>query len=523
MKKIYSLLLMALIAIGAQAQTGRFGTPVEFKDVPNKVPTKMAEGVNFKPTASKSLNLLKANAAPRKAITSVDQLVGTYLAASSVYDVDDDKKIVENEDFPVYAPAVTVTKIDSKTIGLKGLILNATEVIKATVDISAGTFSIADGQTLFTHEDYGDVILQNVSEENAPLTGTISSEGLLQFDGTYAWAAIIKSGQYAGAIWSGLYAETMFITPNGKMEYTNNDIAAYNNGPADVFVVVDEENYYAVIYNFGNQACPAIALLEDGNKFTFDDTPCIEGSTTTGDFYVAGVNGNSIIDLKGTGTDKKLTFATNWTFWTDNKYWYGEYSNSSVTITSGSTKFVYPNIADVEAVPADPEVLRYNAYEKLTDGKYGLLIMEIPSVDVENNPLKPSKLYYSIYTKKGTTESVVTFMKTQYSEISSMKMSEIPFEFLGSNFIGSGDLRGVKLNFDPNEYDYIGVQSIYKGAGVTNKTDIIWYDIASAGIAPVIQNGEVGNGAIYSIDGRRLNEVPAKGLYIQNGKKYIAK
>ena len=50
MKKIYSLLLMALIAIGAQAQTGRFGTPVEFKDVPNKVPTKMAEGVNFKPT-----------------------------------------------------------------------------------------------------------------------------------------------------------------------------------------------------------------------------------------------------------------------------------------------------------------------------------------------------------------------------------------------------------------------------------------------------------------------------------------
>ena len=104
-----------------------------------------------------------------------------------------------------------------------------------------------------------------------------------------------------------------------------------------------------------------------------------------------------------------------------------------------------------------------------------------------------------------------------------MKMSEIPFEFLGSNFIGSGDLRGVKLNFDPNEYDYIGVQSIYKGGGVTNKTDIIWYDIASAGIAPVIQNGEVGNGAIYSIDGRRLNEVPAKGLYIQNGKKYIAK
>ena len=86
-----------------------------------------------------------------------------------------------------------------------------------------------------------------------------------------------------------------------------------------------------------------------------------------------------------------------------------------------------------------------------------------------------------------------------------------------------GSYKVVYIRFNIDDYDAIGVKSIYEGGGGKNESDIVWYDFASAGIAPVIQNGEVGNGAIYSIDGRRLNEVPAKGLYIQNGKKYIAK
>ena len=43
----------------------------------------------------------------------------------------------------------------------------------------------------------------------------------------------------------------------------------------------------------------------------------------------------------------------------------------------------------------------------------------------------------------------------------------------------------------------------------------------SAGISNI--KVEQSDAAIYSIDGRRLEKVPAHGLYIQNGKKYIAK
>ena len=44
---------------------------------------------------------------------------------------------------------------------------------------------------------------------------------------------------------------------------------------------------------------------------------------------------------------------------------------------------------------------------------------------------------------------------------------------------------------------------------------------SSSGISAI--KTEKTDGAIYSIDGRRLNEVPSQGLYIRNGKKFFVK
>ena len=41
---------------------------------------------------------------------------------------------------------------------------------------------------------------------------------------------------------------------------------------------------------------------------------------------------------------------------------------------------------------------------------------------------------------------------------------------------------------------------------------------------PLLQNGEIiKNNKVYDLQGRRLNAVPQKGLYIINGKKYVCR
>lgn len=61
---------------------------------------------------------------------------------------------------------------------------------------------------------------------------------------------------------------------------------------------------------------------------------------------------------------------------------------------------------------------------------------------------------------------------------------------------------------------------LYLG-GMVLYTDGKKFPDPSAGISNI--KVEQSDAAIYSIDGRRLEKVPAHGLYIQNGKKYIAK
>ena len=521
MKKLYTLLVMALIAIGVSAQV-RLGAPVEFKPAPERMPIQKVERVKPATPVSKTQKMLKANA-PKKAVTSVDQLVGDYLAVSSVYTVEDGS-LVENENFPIYAPAATITKINDTTIGITGLLDWTDKVIEATVNLSDGTFSIADGQVIYVSSENGNILLENLSTAGAPLTGTIDANGIMQFDGDYVWGAVYESGTYEGYLASDIYAETIFVAPNGTMQYTNTDFDSNNDGPAKVLITVNTDDYYAVIYNYANKACPAIVVLEDDNKFYITDDPCIEGDEESGDYSIYGLNasGSSLIDLVGTGTDKKLTFGSNWTFYAPGGYWYGTYKNTTVTITSGTTKFVYPNIADVEAIPADPIVDHYSAYETPKDGKYGMLVFAVPSVDAEDNPIKKSKLYYSVYTKKDGTESIFTLTKSNYKEVTGLKMTEIPYELTGDNILSSGDLRGLLMSIDLSTYDAVGVKSIYKGGGVTNESDIVWLELGSAGITPIV-NTDKADGAIYSIDGRRLNEIPAKGLYIQNGKKFVVK
>ena len=48
-------------------------------------------------------------------------------------------------------------------------------------------------------------------------------------------------------------------------------------------------------------------------------------------------------------------------------------------------------------------------------------------------------------------------------------------------------------------------------------------DGESTGIHSIESNGKVADDAIYTLDGRRVSQPTQKGIYIQNGKKFIIK
>lgn len=101
----------------------------------------------------------------------------------------------------------------------------------------------------------------------------------------------------------------------------------------------------------------------------------------------------------------------------------------------------------------------------------------------------PYDMYFVGYSQSGVSDVEFTINNTE-NEMSSDEM--------------------ILVNGKKKSIDYYNIF-----VGMTLKKD------ASDGISTI--KAEKTDGAIYSIDGRRLNEVPATGLYIQNGKKYVVK
>ena len=53
--------------------------------------------------------------------------------------------------------------------------------------------------------------------------------------------------------------------------------------------------------------------------------------------------------------------------------------------------------------------------------------------------------------------------------------------------------------------------------------DNVVEDLEPTGIHSVTLDKETGNKAIYDLNGRRIQNVPSRGIYIQNGKKISVK
>lgn len=124
---------------------------------------------------------------------------------------------------------------------------------------------------------------------------------------------------------------------------------------------------------------------------------------------------------------------------------------------------------EVAATPANPAITGFSV------GSYGPVVrMSIPTSDTEGNALLPEKLYYQFFTDvEGTVEPLVlNAANFKYLE---EDLSVIPYNYDDAYDIYRGST--VYLNTSSDEWNKLGIKSIYTGGGETKETEIQWYTI----------------------------------------------
>lgn len=101
-----------------------------------------------------------------------------------------------------------------------------------------------------------------------------------------------------------------------------------------------------------------------------------------------------------------------------------------------------------------------------------------------------------------------------------MRHKEAPYWISWCVFANKGDITrtlhlypGSKAKFEAHSYTKNWI--VY--------FDNVVEDLEPTGIHSVTLDGKTGNAAIYDLNGRRIQNVPSRGIYIQNGKKMIRK
>ncbi len=167
---------------------------------------------------------------------------------------------------------------------------------------------------------------------------------------------------------------------------------------------------------------------------------------------------------------------------------------------------------EVAATPQDPAIANFNA-----EGTYPYVELTIPTKGTNDEDLLTTKLSYQLYIEKNNEQQPLTLTTDKYEMIEE-DMTEIPFTYTDEwDIYVGGSLIYLEQGLEELQtWTKIGVQSIYRGAGVENKSNIAWMDLteywASLGINDV--NAQQGSARYFNLQGHEVNAT-AKGLVIK--------
>jgi len=196
----------------------------------------------------------------------------------------------------------------------------------------------------------------------------------------------------------------------------------------------------------------------------------LEGTTitfATGQYFGNYANAYDMFLNTLIGTDVVFDYdaetgtltAQNEFFLTDNsQYYFDSYRNA-----------VAKKVVEKAAMPANP------AITALTNGQDGYYItFNVPNVDVDGNGILASKLSYIIYTDIEGEIAPLTFTSATHTHLTE-DLTEIPF-----GFTENWDFYDTQIYLNElysANWNNLGIQSIYRGGGEENATEIQWFHI----------------------------------------------
>lgn len=233
------------------------------------------------------------------------------------------------------------------------------------------------------------------------------------------------------------------------------------------------------------------------------------------DFYFNGYD-NATGEIKDlpmaydADADRFTTAANDWVRITTSKYGIQSYAIY--------VDVVIEKVHEQAGTPATPSIIAYD-----DDGGMIWVELDIPLVDTEGNGLSTDKLSYKFYTDINQDITPFVFVGGDYVSIGE-DTEEIPYNLDdNTEFLRGGEVV-IMYAYDSEEWNRLGVQTIYRGGGEEHASEIGWFEIKAyaTAITDVKATTDADN-AIYDMQGRRVSGTLASGIYVSAGKKVLVK
>jgi hypothetical protein len=164
---------------------------------------------------------------------------------------------------------------------------------------------------------------------------------------------------------------------------------------------------------------------------------------------------------------------------------------------------------EVAAVPRLPEVTDF-----VGTGNDRYVGISVPAVDKDSTILFTNKLGYMLFVEKeeGKVESL-TLTKDLYGFDD---LAEIPYDFTDNSYVLRKRVALLQADDELQSWKKIGIQSVYRGGDVENKTEINWYALEKYWVVTGIQvvNPEVHSVEYFDLQGRMAGS-SSRGLLIK--------
>lgn len=455
MKKFTFMLMAAFIAVAA------FAAGPEKRDLKALNTAAVVKSLAKKqlPIANAVSRQSSVRKAPRRAqglVTPPESAVAeTYYTASGqllVYTGDDGWQDGTPESIQVI--------VDGSDIYIAGLAYWVEEAwIKGTIDGTTATFPAA--QQIDEDESYPEWISgSNDGETVCDLVFNFDQEaGVLECVTTYIGECAAEDAFSVYAYWNKPTftkekpaAPEVVVLPEGveAKEY----VMTYDDGSTPVKVAVDGNDVY---FQGMSQYCPEAwvkGTKGEDNTVTFPAKQYMgEYAGMTSYFFYNGETVFTYDPETDTYTAEGQVFGA-----LGGQYYDGNYTNPVIS-----------PVTEKAVMPANP------AITALTNGNYGWYIdFNVPLQDVNGDPILASKLTYIIYTDVEKEVAPLTFTPATH-EMLTEELTEIPY-----GFTEQYDIYANKIYLNDlfsEDWNKIGIQSIYYGGGETNATEIQWFDI----------------------------------------------